>query len=284
MVSVGFAVAEVGKVPDPSRKRFGWSKLRRSEFTTALDASAPILTVPMICPAPWMSGECRMFLAPSAWKISSWAFSAGVEAIAGVLIEVVMDLRQGNAIGIALLRVEGYAVFSIGRLLHKRSHPDLSRCCILEGCIQFLAAQTLCRELGRGGGRRSGGPAVTVIADFDPEGAPFLAEIAIAEIFYPRGRERAAIGENRLGSLCPAEPGGMIHEVAPDLIGTVGDTVRRVLLCRVQQQAWRFESMSGDDDDLAGSGSGAAVVARRKSTEEIDPSLPTFSRVAVVSE
>src|SRR6266403_1859671 len=51
-VSVGFAVATVGKLPLPTIQRFGTSCERWLASTTDVHGSVPIRWVPMTCPAP----------------------------------------------------------------------------------------------------------------------------------------------------------------------------------------------------------------------------------------
>ena len=83
MVSVGLAVAEVGKTVEPRMKRLRCSWLRRSRSTTDVFGSSPMRAVPMMWPAPWASPLCWICVAPSLkrWegeapsfeKISVWA-------------------------------------------------------------------------------------------------------------------------------------------------------------------------------------------------------------------
>ena len=53
IVSVGFEVPIVGKLPEPTRKRLRCSHERWSASTTESSALAPITCVPAKCPMPW---------------------------------------------------------------------------------------------------------------------------------------------------------------------------------------------------------------------------------------
>ena len=176
-----------------------------------------------------------------------------------IIVDTVMDLGQGNSIAVLFGRMKRDAIVRIGKLLDQRRHAHMPCCLLLEGLVEFRATQPLGDQRLRRAQRRAGRPAMAVIADLDAERPALVAEVADAEIFDPRGRERAAIGPDRVERCRPAQLAGMVHEVAPDLIGAIGDAIGRVVIGRGQQQARRFNRVSGDDIEFPGSAAGAAV-------------------------
>ena len=51
----------------------------------------------------------------------------------------------------------------------------------------------------------------------------------------------------------------MVHQIAPDLIGTVGNAILGAFLGGIQQQAGRFDSVGGDNHNLARGCTRAAI-------------------------
>ena len=53
----------------------------------------------------------------------------------------------------------------------------------------------------------------------------------------------------------------MVHEIAPNLIGAVGDTLGHGLTARVQEKPRNLDAMRGEHEDLAGRLAFAAIPA-----------------------
>jgi len=126
----------------------------------------------------------------------------GLQTCARLIIKIILDAGQGHAVGILSGWMQRYAVFGVGGLFHKRREPDLTRCGVFDRGLEVITAQALASEFLCGGHRRTRGPAVSVIADFDAERTAICSEIPVAQVFNAGRRQRATVGQ--IGSAASA--------------------------------------------------------------------------------
>ena len=220
MVSAGFTAAEVGRKLASTTKRFGWSWLRQKASTTLVAGSVPIRAVPH-----WCDGVRR---------------SKGFESTSG------KPARRSTRLELRHQRLVRLPV---------RAAPVEDDALALERDPAVRIGQVLAHrvEVDRVAARASPRPAPGTPPAAARIGARDLAEklhVAERRAVRAAGQVEVVDEEGLLVDRGVAAEGAhrqhrravVVHEVAPDLVGAVGEP-------RAQQQHRRVDRAGAEDDE-----------------------------------
>ena len=150
MVSVGFAVAEVGNNRRTGNEQIGVVMAAEIAIDHTRDRVLAHAKRPDNVPCPLCRRAVMDLRDAKAREDFLMVLSCRGEARLGVRIDAEMDARKRNPIHIPFCRIEAHPVLGLRQLFDEGSKPDVAGRLLAQDIVQLLAAQALLREFSRG--------------------------------------------------------------------------------------------------------------------------------------